>query len=535
MSTTVKESLALDTFKDFVVLEGFAGLNRQIITTTFIEAPDSWKWARGGEFVITLAYSFQSEDALLAVVGALIERNVACLGIKTDRYIKKIPQSVLDLADANDFPIIHIPSHVPFADIIHPVQALVLHDQARLLRYSENVRHAFFDLSVNGAEIEEILPTLVEFTHYSLALMGTSTEVRYVVAEPCSKRSGAIENQPLYQVLTAFPHEDISIEGKLLGYLIFDSDGSALLDKWTEIPINQAKGALLLYLQRRNAQNQVETRYRGEFVQDLLSNNIRMEREVWNRARIFNWDLTGPQAVVVVDIDNYKSRLTSSLDDGFEPYKLENTKTRIYSVVKLFVSTLGKKFPYTELSDSIVYIFPAGISRCEDPLGRKLKDILPKMMHKIKEETDFTVTVGIGEPCENVFACYKSYMQAQEGLELMREDTGGNVIARWREMGMYKLLHTLRGNSDADEFMRKYLGVLIDDEHNAVLLSTLLSLVDNNWNIRKTAGALSLHYNTMKYRCGKISEILGIDIAISEDRLNIMVAAKLYRLSLHRR
>ena len=535
MSTTVKESLALDSFKDFVVLAGFNGLNRNITTTTFMEAPDSWKWARGGEFVITLAYSFQSEEGLYCVVSALIERGAACIGLKTDRYIKKIPQSVLDLANANDFPIIHIPNHVPFADIIHPVQALVLHDQARLLRYSENVRHTFFDLSVNGAEIDEILHTLVGFTHCSLAFMDTTTDVKHIATDASRKLEDALDTQPLHQVLAAFTHEDISIEGKLLGYLIFDTEESTLKDKWTEIPINQAKGSLLLYLQRRNAQNQVENRYRSEFVQDLLSHNIRMEREVWNRARIFNWDLTGPQRVVVVDIDNYKSRLTRSIEEGRGALSLENTKTRIYSVVKLFMSTLGDKYPYSELSDSIVYIFPSVIQDKDDGIDAELKEILPKMMEKIKEETDFTVTVGIGNPCENIFTCYSSYAQAQEGLELMREDTGGDVIARWHEMGIYKLLHNLKDNPDADEFVQRYLGPLICDEHNRVLLNTLFSLVDNNWNIKKTSDSLAVHYNTMKYRCGKIFDVLGIDTALSEDRLNIMIATKLYRMEKRRR
>ena len=245
--------------------------------------------------------------------------------------------------------------------------------------------------------------------------------------------------------------------------------------------------------------------------------------------------MSGPQRVVVVDIDNYKSRLTKSIDEGRGAISLENTKTRIYSVVKLFMSNLGDKYPYSELSDSIVYIFPALTSDKDDGIDVGLKEIIPKMMQKIKEETDFTVTVGIGNPCENIFSCYRSYAQAQEGLELMREDTGGDVIARWHEMGIYKLLHSLKDNPDADKFVQRYLGPLICDEHNHVLLKTLLSLVDNNWNIKKTSDSLAVHYNTMKYRCGKIFDVLGIDTSLSEDRLNIMIAAKLYRISNRRR
>ena len=180
MTTTVRETLALESFKGFHVLAGFGGLDREISTTTFIEAPDSWKWIRGGECVLTLAYAFQTEEQLLALVRELIERQATCIGIKTERYIKQVPQSVLDLADQHKFPIIDIPISVPFAAIIHPVQSLIIHDQARLLKYSEKVRHTFFGLSVRAAEIEEIMQVLCEFTHVDLAFMDLATDRKYI-------------------------------------------------------------------------------------------------------------------------------------------------------------------------------------------------------------------------------------------------------------------------------------------------------------------------------------------------------------------
>ena len=121
MATTVRETLALDSFRGFRVLAGQSGLDREISTTTFIEAPDSWKWIRGGEFVLTLGYAFQSETQLLDLVNELIRHGASCIGIKTERYLKKIPDKVLELAEQSSFPVIDIPISVPFAGIIHPV------------------------------------------------------------------------------------------------------------------------------------------------------------------------------------------------------------------------------------------------------------------------------------------------------------------------------------------------------------------------------------------------------------------------------
>lgn len=532
MATTVRETLALDSFKGFSVLAGFDGLDRGITNTTFIEAPDSWKWIRGGEFVITLAYAYQTEEQLHMLVKELIDRGATCIGIKIERFIKQIPQSVLDLADKHRFPIIDIPIEVPFADIIHPIQSLIIHDQARLLKYSEKVRHSFFDLSIKAAEIEEIIQTLREFTHMDLAFVDTTSEKKYLASDSARLPSD-LDSLPLKDVLVNYPHEEITIDKKLWGYLIFDMAWDKLKDRWSEIPINQAKGTLLLYLQRREAQRQVESRYRNEFVQDLITHNIRMEQEAWNRAKTFNWDLAGPQMVVVVDIDNYKSQLTRSIAQGLGSAALENAKARIYSISRSFLSHLGgRKYPYAEMSDSVVYIFPAERNASGDRFRDLLRRTLSDMMKAVASETGFTVTVGIGDPCDNVFDCPESYRQAQQGLELLRQSTSGNVIARWEEMGVYKLLYRIVGTSEGRDFVKKHLGGLLKDGAHGddVLLKTLMAVVSCNWNLKDSAEALDVHYNTLKYRWKKICSLLGIDPSKSGDRLNTMIALRLLRM-----
>ena len=154
------------------------------------------------------------------------------------------------------------------------------------------------------------------------------------------------------------------------------------------------------------------------------------------------------------------------------------------------------------------------------------------MMKVIQTETGFTVTVGVGDPCNNVFDCPESYRQAQQGLELLRRSTGGNVIASWSEMGVYKLLYGVVGTPEGSGFMERYLGPLLNDERpaGATLLNTLQTTVSCNWNLKDAATAMNVHYNTLKYRWRKICDILGIDPSKSGDRLNVMIALKLYRM-----
>ena len=532
MPVTVRDALALDNFAEYEVLSGNGGLGREIRAMTFIDAPDSWKWIRGGEFVITLAFAFQSEEGLFSLVRALVENGASCLGLKTDRYIGYVPASVLNYSNEKNFPIIKIPGNVAFADIIQPVQSLVLNDQAQLLKYSEKVRHAFFDLSVRAASVKDILLTLRSFIHYNFVFFDIISDEKFHMCDPSSSLYIDIKDKSLPELLKLYPHEDITYEGKITGYFIFDAVAGSLTDTWREIPISQAKGAILLYMQRRNAKNQVEARYRNEFVCDILSSNIRMEKEVWNRARVFNWDLTGPQVVVIFDIDNYKKSLTLSIERNKDVSMLEYVKTRIFSIVRLFMISLadGVRYPYTELSDSIVYIIPADVALERGVMSTALREIIEKAVAKIKEETSFTLTIGVGEPAESVFTCCRSYEQAREGLELMRDDTGGDVIAVWSDMELYKLLHSISRNEDSKAFIEGILMPLIKADSSGAYMETLRHVIENNWNIKEAARKMGLHYNTLKYRCSRMWEIISVDPAKSEDRMKVMLACKLYKL-----
>ena len=531
MATTVRETLALDSFRGFRVLAGQSGLDREISTTTFIEAPDSWKWIRGGEFVLTLGYAFQSETQLLDLVNELIRHGASCIGIKTERYLKKIPDKVLELAEQSSFPVIDIPISVPFAGIIHPVQSLVINDQARLLKYSERVRHTFFDLSVKAAEVEEIIQTLWEFTHLNLIFVEAFSGKKYLASDS-SRLLAELDDHSLKEVLVKYPHEEVMLNGRLMGHLIFDTAPDKLRDHWSEIPINQTKGALLLYFQRQEAKRQVESRYRNEFVQDLISRNIRMEQEAWNRAKMFNWDLEGAQRVVVVDIDNYKSTLTSAISGGQGASAIENTKSRIYSIARSKLGHLdGGKYPYAEMSDSIVFIFP-GERGGKGPFYTRLLSALESMMKAIREETGFTVTVGIGEPRDNVFDCSESYREACQGLELLRASCGGNRIAPWEDMGVFKLLGKISNSQESEQFVARWLGPLLgcsrQGEQN--LLETLKAVLQCCLNLKEASAVLNIHYNTLKYRWKKICDVLGINPTNSSDLLNVSIALKLHQL-----
>ncbi len=62
------------------------------------------------------------------------------------------------------------------------------------------------------------------------------------------------------------------------------------------------------------------------------------------------------------------------------------------------------------------------------------------------------------------------------------------------------------------------------------LFQTLRVYLFQNGNLKETADALFIHRSTLQYRIEKIQGLLKVDINDSEERLNLMMAYKLYDL-----
>jgi purine catabolism regulator len=82
------------------------------------------------------------------------------------------------------------------------------------------------------------------------------------------------------------------------------------------------------------------------------------------------------------------------------------------------------------------------------------------------------------------------------------------------------------------QFKKKYLQPLLDFENNHQLniIETLDTYFQCNQNMRLTAEKLFTHYNTVVYRMEKIRTLLGFDLDLSDTRLHLHLALKLYHL-----
>lgn len=132
---------------------------------------------------------------------------------------------------------------------------------------------------------------------------------------------------------------------------------------------------------------------------------------------------------------------------------------------------------------------------------------------------------------EDYFHCYKQALQA---LKIVCQRYRSKGFLCFNGLGSYKVLHNLQDSGTASLFIREYLDPLLEyvEGGNKDLFDTLYVYLRVSGNLKDTAEHLHIHRNTLKYRLGKISELLKLNIEDAEIRFNLMLAYKLYDLYL---
>lgn len=133
MSVTVRDLLRLDLLASAKVIAGADGLDRTVTRVNFTDTPlqeevDVDLLAKGDVFICSFYAMQNNEDFLYQNIDFYIRTGSACC-IALDEFVPHLPRRVLELADSNHYPILHIDGLTPYAELIRDITRLILLDQ----------------------------------------------------------------------------------------------------------------------------------------------------------------------------------------------------------------------------------------------------------------------------------------------------------------------------------------------------------------------------------------------------------------------
>ena len=526
---TVREVLSNQAFSDFKVLSGHGGLSAEVKLVTVMDAPDPFQWSVGGELVLSSGYVFKSNLCRFKEILLSMKQsgNVA-LFIKVKRFFDEIPEDVLKYSDDIEFPIVEMPIKKSFAEVINPVLFQVIKKQSKALSISDNINRVFTNLVINDSDTQAIINSVSSIiesdilfvdTYFSNRYISSGFDVKNLKGVNCDVNEVYIEklmNMNTNELLEIFESYSVGNSKLVYGYILFLSGG--IVNDYHDA-LSHANTALILDIQKKICSMQIEGRHRNEFVQDIIMNNIKYREEVYERARLYGWRFSDKMLVIIVDIDELKVRYIPSSKSS--PQVIEDVREKIINMV---ISTVKKFFyraMYVSLSDSVAFILEN-----DEYYKRYINDCIRDVKSSIRERYGFTVTIGIGSEKEDVMEIYQSYNEARLTVDIARTVYNGDINAKYDDLGIYKLIYSLKDNVELENYYKSNMLPILeyDSVYDTQLYETLGTIIDNDWNLKKASDNMYIHYNTMKYRFKKISEILKLDLNETDSRLNLTLS-----------
>lgn len=539
---SIKEALKLDKLKEVKLLAGAGGIKRHIKKINIMEVPDILDWVEDGELLLTTLYSIKDDQkALKELIPGLADKKLAGLGVKPERYVKKIPDFMIEQANRFNFPLLEIPYNLSFSELINPILSEILNLQNKFLEKTLNVHEKLTDVVSRG--LGKLAIELVTMINNPVMLLDSSYNI--LASEIPEKISDKLSIEILYSKIKKesfmekkgfqYVESTIKINSKeykqvklpvitsnnLLGYL-YTWEISSKINRLDMATLKWASTIAALDIINKRAISEVERKYRNELLYDVVKGKIREKETVIKRGNLMGWDFTKEYRVILIDLKKIINKYMKK-----KRTLNQNILKTVIDSIKLLERT---DIIYGDLGAYIIILYPGyedQYKSCKENITNYVNSVLSIFD---KEERSM-IYVGVGNYYSDIMDINQSYYQAKRAINVaytMRN----NKIYFFDELGFYQLLYKVN-KGDFDLFLKNTLGPLIkyDKKHNTELIKTLEEYFKESGNLANIAKNLYIHYNTVLYRIQRIEKITGMNLNNSDERLNLEVALKLLNLN----
>ncbi len=536
---TVQELMVLDPLRQSTIVGGWAGRENRI--SQVVTAVPQLAASDLTNSLVIIRQESQVQDTEATLRTYLHSGAAAILFIGPETVL--LPCLAV-IAEEGQMPLLAIGKPLEEQEIIFALELVITLKQGnRLIHFAE-----YSDLNQLAASGTDLPPLLTKLAVYlqnpvvlvnpAFHIISSSTDetlldriereqlTRLVRFQHYRCKAGELFAKPYLSKLEDSNGGSVSCwvnpllrDGQLYGYLlVFD-----VSDHLNPLDICRIKETGIFSLQvlaHRKTIEDTEKKYQDHFLYDLLYNNFVTEESLIQRARHWNWDFSKPQQILIMEPDDLhlltnKSRMLRKLQLNVED----------------FLQHKYRQVIVTEQQGQIVIII--GDITDDNKTAKQQWKSLGKSLQAYMQEiiTDVTFSVGIGKFYTTIADLCRSYQEAKHALDLGRFIQEKGHITHFEELGIIRLLSHM-SLEQLDDYYKEYLAVLIeyDEKNDTNFIETLHVYFQQNGDLNLTAEKLFQHANTLRYRLKKIEELLETDLKQLENRINLSVACKIFKM-----
>lgn len=524
---TVAEALQLESLKSALVVAGETGLQREVLWAHVIDMPDPAPWVRSGQLLLTTGFSWPREEReVRSLIRLLTERGLAAMCLAVPGYMQHFPSAAISEANKLGLPLLEIPFEIPFAQITEELHRTILAEQYKIIERSEHVHRALTRAAAESTNLSDLARSLGELIGRSVTFEDPEGKLLayYTTGgddDAMRKQTSADERSPSstmeklrstgvwQEILTAsgavrvaaMPEIGLSARvvspirlGLELVGLVWVIEGEAKLSELDSRAAEHAALVAALHIAHQRELAGIESRLGYASFLSLLEAGEDDPQAV-ERARLLGFEPEGLHRVAIAVIP--------------EPLPLTREgflrRERVANILRSRLRAAGTKPLLTASLNHVAFLVPDGVD--VNALWRSLNDE--------------SIVVVLGRPHRGTSGARQSYREAQSLLSY-------RDAAKVRHFEHALVPRVLMGDAGAHEaFIEHLFGPLRTQKAGDVLEKVLLTLAKHGFSLTKTADALRIHPNTLRYRMARALEILHIDLDDPETRFQLQLAVRI--------
>lgn len=533
------EVLALPRFSDLQLLSSHSNLTQPLESVEITETPDVADFIPKNVMILTTAMIYKDDqEKLKPFIDSLKQAECTALGIKVGRFLDEISPEIVAYASAVDLPLIKIPSTQPLGGLLHEIVGYLRDSKTEQMSVAFDIQKRFSTLLMQDVDATRFIAEFAKILNAPIILLspwqqviahsnyfyGNQKSAEFFIEQLSKDHFQQLAQEKKIFRLQDERQENIQVAGfpirvnDYFPYYLLVLSPEQIPYPISEFAIDQAILVLTFMLFKNQKIAESFEHLKTDFLDRLLDTHQEALSkhqnwlELWKNYRLINSDYYQLAIVYGVTKPENETHIRYQQAEGQLIFQwLKEQLPEILPDVALFKLKNQNKS---------ILIFQ---SKKNDHLM-----ILQNLAERLQQALPITIRFALGNAYENLEDLPNSYIEASSTLEASLHAQKPATVQLFHPKGLAGLFEKI-GTEDVEYFCQQQLKELAYPTEPTLqeLRKTLKVSLDFNCEITKTANALYLHRNTIKYRMNQCEKLLDTSIQEPETSLLLRVALEL--------
>ena len=537
MGYTIKDLFESDKFPEMHLISGHSGINREIRGIRIIEVPDMERFlSGGGERTSADNYESISEDKRAGVSdasGKAGKKQIAGFVVKrnqTTEQQKKLFDILLQFAQEHQLPVIEIPQHIYFWDLIKYVLMQICDKETAKLAYFKMTHDNLSSILLHTFDTKKLIDRVlfvVEtmignpialYDNDFVCLHASSPNISaFVMEKDIEEYTPDIITKSNYLRQKRENTEYIKkldIFGQRKIYLVI-SEKREPLTVLDFIALESIFVMLQYIIMRNTIEADIAKKYRGDLEYRLLNGSLSgvEEDEV---AELLELEETDELQVITC-------RLIPKNNTG----NFTDEQRRELAIVEKEILKFLPQDYVSSNTNQLIYIHKENEKEGKLEFRKRVEEVQQRIQkYLVKKGVNLDFLVGIGNSVTGYHHLKESFEDSKMALgyiNVIRKIVGDKdkAVVDCSKLGIFYALIKMHDKETLWTYIPDSLRRLYQNDvrKNGELIDTLECFLNNNQSLKKTSQQMYIHYRTVSYRLQKITEISGMDFENAAEML----------------